>query len=109
MGRNWSLPTMAAPKAPARPLSPHLQVYRWPVTMLMSILHRVTGMALYAGTVLLAAWLLSAASGPAWFARALWLICTPIGLLILFGYTLALMHHMLGGIRHFVWDLGYGL
>ena len=100
---------MAEPKAPARPLSPHLQIYRWPITMLMSILHRVTGGALYVGTVLLAAWLLCAAAGPVCFAWAQWFAGTPIGLLILFGYTLALMHHMLGGIRHFVWDLGYGL
>src|SRR3954452_21743273 len=109
MGRNWSLAAMAEPTAPARPLSPHLQVYRWPITMLMSILHRITGIALYGGTVLLAAWLLCTASGPVWFARGQSFVGTPIGLLILFRYTWALMRHMLGGIRHFVWDLAFGL
>lgn len=100
---------MADSKAPvARPLSPHLQVYRWPVTMTMSILNRITGGALYAGTVLLAYWLVAAAAGPSSFATAQWLAHTPPGLVILFGYTWALLHHMFGGIRHFVWDLGYG-
>jgi succinate dehydrogenase / fumarate reductase cytochrome b subunit len=92
---------------PARPLSPHLQIYRWPLTMAMSILHRVTGAALYLGTLLLAWWLVAAASGPHALATAQWALGTPVGLLVLFGYTWALMHHMLGGIRHFVWDLGY--
>ena len=99
---------MADRKAPARPLSPHLQIYRWPITMTMSILHRVTGVALYAGTILLAWWLLAAAAGAKAFGLMQWFIGSPPGLLILFGYTWALMHHMLGGIRHFVWDLGYG-
>jgi succinate dehydrogenase / fumarate reductase cytochrome b subunit len=100
---------MAEPKATAeRPLSPHLQIYRWPVTMTMSILHRITGAALYVGTLLLAWWLIAAAAGPGSFATVQWVMGTPLGLLVLFGYTWALMHHMLGGIRHFVWDLGYG-
>jgi len=100
---------MADRKAPARPLSPHLQIYRWPITMTMSILHRVTGGALYVGTIILAAWLLSAAAGAKAFGLMQWFVGSPPGLLILFGYTWALMHHMLGGIRHFIWDLGYGL
>ena len=100
---------MADPKGPAaRPLSPHLQVYRWPLTMTMSILHRITGGALYAGTLLLAWWLIAAASGSQALATAQWVLGSPVGLIVLFGYTWALMHHMLGGIRHFVWDLGYG-
>ena len=70
---------------------------------------RVTGAALYAGTILLAWWLLAAAAGAKAFGLMQWFIGSPPGLLILFGYTWALMHHMLGGIRHFVWDLGYGL
>jgi succinate dehydrogenase / fumarate reductase cytochrome b subunit len=97
-----------AKPTPARPLSPHLQIYRWPLTMAMSILHRVTGSALYLGTLLLAWWLVAAASGPQALATVQWVLGTPIGLVVLFGYTWALMHHMLGGIRHFVWDLGYG-
>jgi succinate dehydrogenase / fumarate reductase cytochrome b subunit len=101
---------MADPKLSAdRPLSPHIQIYRWPITMTMSILHRVTGGALYVGTLLLAWWLLSAATGAQAFAWMQWFMGSPIGLLVLFGYTWALMHHMLGGIRHFIWDLGHGL
>lgn len=92
-----------------RPLSPHIQVYRWPVTMVMSILHRITGGALYVGTLILAWWLLAAAAGPSSFATAQWALGSPLGLLVLFGYTWALLHHMLGGVRHFVWDLGYGM
>ena len=95
--------------ADSRPLSPHLQIYRWPITMTMSILHRVTGGALYVGTLLLAWWLLAAATSPSAFAWIQWFIGSPLGLLILFGYTWALMHHMLGGIRHFIWDFGHGL
>ncbi len=95
---------------PPRPLSPHLQIYRWPITMTMSILHRITGAALHVGTLLLAAWLIAAAMGSSAFA---WLyhhiLITPLGLLVLVGYTWALMHHMLGGIRHLIWDLGYGM
>ena len=93
---------------PARPLSPHLQVYRRPLSMMMSIFHRITGAALYFGTALLAWWLIAAAVGPSYFAFVNGLLGTPIGLLVLLGYTWALMHHMLGGIRHFVWDTGRG-
>jgi succinate dehydrogenase / fumarate reductase, cytochrome b subunit len=108
-GRNWNAEPMADPKVPAaRPLSPHLQIYRWPLTMTMSILHRVTGAALYVGTLLLAWWLVAAASGPQALSTVQWVMGSPVGLLVLLGYTWALMHHMLGGIRHFVWDLGYG-
>jgi succinate dehydrogenase / fumarate reductase cytochrome b subunit len=92
----------------ARPLSPHLQVYRWTWTMAMSIFHRATGSALYFGTVLLAVWLLAVAFGPAAYDRVSWFFGSPVGLLILFGYTWVLLHHMLGGIRHLVWDTGYG-
>ena len=91
-----------------RPLSPHLQIYRWTWTMAMSIFHRATGVALYAGTVLVAVWLLAMASGPAAYGYVGWLLGSPIGLLVLFGYTWALMHHMLGGVRHLTWDTGYG-
>jgi succinate dehydrogenase / fumarate reductase cytochrome b subunit len=91
-----------------RPLSPHLQIYRWSWTMAMSIFHRATGSALYAGTLLLAIWLVAAASGKASFDAAQWAASTWAGRLVLFGYTFALMHHMVGGLRHFVWDLGHG-
>jgi succinate dehydrogenase / fumarate reductase, cytochrome b subunit len=91
-----------------RPMSPHLTIYKPIPTMVMSILHRITGAALYAGTFLLVGWLIAAASGPEAFAWAGWFFDSWIGRLILFGYTWALLHHMLGGIRHFVWDAGIG-
>jgi succinate dehydrogenase / fumarate reductase cytochrome b subunit len=99
---------MAGTKAPERPLSPHLQIYRWPLPMLMSILHRITGGGLYVGTLLMVWWLVAAGSGPNAYATFGTFINSIFGRLILFGYTWALLHHMLGGIRHFVWDLGYG-
>jgi succinate dehydrogenase / fumarate reductase cytochrome b subunit len=92
-----------------RPLSPHLQVYRWPLTMAMSIAHRVTGVGLYFGMLLLAWWLAAAASGEAYFTFVNRLFGSWIGLVILFGFTWALVHHMLGGLRHFIWDFGRGL
>ena len=99
---------MAETKAPvARPLSPHLQIYRPTLTMMMSIVHRITGFGLYFGTLLLAWWFIAAA-GPNGYARFEWFIGSWIGLLILLGYTWALIHHMLGGIRHLIWDTGRG-
>jgi succinate dehydrogenase / fumarate reductase cytochrome b subunit len=91
-----------------RPLSPHLQIYRPMLTMAMSILHRITGAALYAGTLLLAWWLVAGASGPGAFQTVQGFMGSWFGRLILFGYTWALLHHMLGGIRHFIWDTGRG-
>lgn len=91
-----------------RPLSPHLQVHSLPVNMVMSILHRLTGAALYFGTLILAWWLVAAASGPAYFDYVNGLLGTWIGRLVLFGYTWALIHHALGGLRHFIWDTGSG-
>ena len=91
-----------------RPLSPHLQIYKWTLTMAMSIVHRITGMALYVGTLLLVWWLMAAAGGPSAYATFQDFIGSFIGRLIVFGYTWALIHHLLSGIRHLVWDLGYG-
>lgn len=93
----------------ARPLSPHLSVYRFIPTMVMSILHRITGAALYFGTILLVIWLVAAASGPEAFDRVSGIYGSWFGRLILFGYTWTLLHHMLGGIRHLIWDTGHGL
>lgn len=90
----------------ARPLSPHLQIYRMTISMLMSILHRITGAALYFGTLLLAWWLIAAAAGPSYFALANDLFGSWFGRLVLLGYTWALMHHMVGGLRHLIWDTG---
>lgn len=87
-----------------RPLSPHLQIYRFTPTMAMSIVHRITGVGLFFGTVLVAWWLVAAASGPAYFAIANGFFGSIIGQIILFCYTWALVHHMFGGIRHLIWD-----
>ena len=92
-----------------RPLSPHLQIYKPMLTMVMSIVHRITGAALYFGMLLLAWWLIAAASGPNAYAGFEWFMGSVLGQLLLFGYTWALIHHMLGGIRHLIWDTGRGL
>jgi len=90
-----------------RPLSPFM-TYRWTLTMAMSIVHRVTGVALYVGTLLMAWWLIATASGPGAYANIQAFTSSWIGRVVVFGYTWALLHHMLGGIRHLIWDLGYG-
>jgi succinate dehydrogenase / fumarate reductase, cytochrome b subunit len=94
--------------ASRRPLSPHLKIYTPLINMVMSILHRLTGAALYFGTIILAWWLISAASGPAYFNYVSGLLWSPLGMLVLLGYTWALVHHMAGGLRHLVWDTGRG-
>lgn len=100
---------MAETRAPVqRPLSPHLSIYKPMLTMMMSIVHRITGAALYFGTLFLVWWLLAAASGANAYAKVQWFMDSFIGKLILFGYTWALIHHMFGGIRHFIWDTGRG-
>lgn len=91
-----------------RPLSPHLQVYKPLLTMMMSIVHRITGAALYFGTLLLAWWLMAAASGPEAYGVFQNFIGSIAGKVILLGYTWALIHHMLGGLKHFLWDTGRG-
>ncbi len=91
-----------------RPLSPHLQVYRMTLTFVMSGFHRITGFVLYFGMLLVAWWLIAAASGPNAYANFQWFIGSWIGRLVLFGYTWALIHHMLGGIRHLIWDTSRG-
>jgi succinate dehydrogenase / fumarate reductase, cytochrome b subunit len=91
-----------------RPLSPHIFIYKPMLTMLMSIAHRITGATLYFGTLLIAWWLLAAASGPNAYAGIGTFMNSVVGRLVLFGYTWALIHHMLGGIRHLIWDTGHG-
>ena len=91
-----------------RPLSPHLQVYRPQISSVLSILHRVTGIALSAGTLLLVWWLVAAATSPAAFDAVQGFIASPVGFVLLFGWTLALFYHFFAGIRHLVWDAGYG-
>jgi succinate dehydrogenase / fumarate reductase cytochrome b subunit len=92
----------------ARPLSPHLQIYRLTLTMAMSIVHRITGAALYFGILLIAWWLLAASSGPNAYSIYEGFIGSLVGRVILFGYTWALLHHALGGARHLIWDMGRG-
>ncbi len=100
---------MAETKAPVeRPLSPHLFIYKPTLTMTLSIVHRFTGAGLYFGTLLVAWWLIAAASSPNAYAGVGSFMSSFFGRLILFGYTWALMHHMLGGIRHLIWDTGRG-
>ena len=95
-------------RAPSRPLSPHLQVYRWQITMTMSILHRATGVALTVGALGLAWWLLALAAGGELYAHASALIASPVGLVLLFGFSLSLVYHLLNGLRHLMWDMGWG-
>jgi succinate dehydrogenase / fumarate reductase, cytochrome b subunit len=91
-----------------RPLSPHLTIYRWPVTMATSITHRVTGIGLALGTALLAWWLVAIASGPETYQTFSAIASSWLGQLVLLGFTWALAYHLLNGIRHLAWDLGYG-
>lgn len=91
-----------------RPLSPHIQVYRWPLSMALSILHRVTGVALSVGTLLMTWWLVAATVSDNAYAAVQWFIGSAIGLLLLFGWTLALFFHFFAGLRHLVWDAGFG-
>lgn len=100
-----------APPSPAslRPLSPHLSVYRFTVTMTMSILHRVTGCGLYLGALLLAWFLIATSMDAAAFGVVSSFLTSIVGRFILFGFSWALFHHGLGGVRHMIWDAGYGL
>ncbi|MGI9223739.1 MAG: succinate dehydrogenase, cytochrome b556 subunit [Woeseiaceae bacterium] len=91
-----------------RPLSPHLSIYRWPITMALSILHRMTGVALSLGFVVMAVWLFDAASGPDVYAVFLEYTDTLIGKLLLIGWSFAFFFHLSNGARHLVWDTGRG-
>jgi len=102
--------TDTATNAPRpRPLSPHLGIYRLTLTMAMSIAHRITGAALYAGVLLLAWFLIAASMDASAFAVFSSFLSSFLGRLVLFGFSWSLFHHMLGGIRHFIWDAGHGL
>ena len=91
-----------------RPLSPHISIYRWPITMMLSILHRGTGLAMAAGFLVLAVWLASAAAGAAEYGEFAVLMSTTIGQLLLIGWSFAFFYHLANGIRHLVWDTGRG-
>jgi succinate dehydrogenase / fumarate reductase cytochrome b subunit len=92
-----------------RPLSPHLQVYRWQLTSVLSILHRGTGVALSVGTILLVWWLVAAAEGPEAYTQVQGFLASWIGLVLLFGWSVALYYHLCNGLRHLWWDTGRGL
>ncbi len=92
----------------SRPLSPHLQVYRLPLLAVLSVVHRATGVALAAGMVLLAWWLGAAAAGPDSFATVQAVLGSWLGRLVLLGFTVSLFYHLANGIRHLLWDVGWG-
>ena len=92
-----------------RPLSPHLQVYRWQLTSVLSILHRASGVALAAGAILLVWWLGAAADGPGPYAAIQAFLGSWLGLVLLFGWSLALFYHLCNGLRHLWWDTGRSL
>jgi len=98
-----------APAPVQRPLSPHLQIYRLTLSMMMSGLHRITGLGLAAGMVMLTWWLLAAAAGQNAYGTFEAFATSWIGRLVLFGFSWALLHHLLGGLRYLLWDLGYGM
>lgn len=92
-----------------RPVSPHLQIYSWPISMVTSIAHRATGIILAVGSVVLAIWLIAAGSGPDAFASVNGFAASWFGQLLMFGWSFALFFHLCNGIRHLVWDTGVGL
>ena len=92
-----------------RPLSPHISIYRWPITMVLSILHRITGIALSVGLVVLVAWLFDAASGPEAYSVFMAVMDSLIGKLMLIAWSLAFFYHLSNGARHLIWDSGRGL
>jgi succinate dehydrogenase / fumarate reductase cytochrome b subunit len=99
---------MANDKPAARPLSPHLQIYRPMLTMMMSIMHRITGIGLYFGIILLVWWLTAASISDGYFDLVQGFFGHWFGRLLLFGFSWALIHHALGGLRHLLWDTGRG-
>lgn len=91
-----------------RPRAPHVQVWRWHITMATSILHRATGVALYVGALILAGWAAALAAGPGPYSTYKHLLGSPLGKLVLFGLTFSIFYHMANGVRHLVWDAGEG-
>ena len=97
------------PGVDRRPLSPHLSIYRLPLLALMSISHRITGASLVAGQLLLVWWLVAAATGAGAYGTFVGFVGSPIGLLVLFGWSAAFWYHLLNGVRHLMWDMGHGI
>ncbi len=95
-------------KSPERPLSPHLQVYRWQLTAVLSVLHRATGIWVSLGAVILVWWLLAAAFGPGAYRIVEGVFRSPPGLFLVFLWTAAFFYHLCNGVRHLAWDCGWG-
>ena len=91
-----------------RPLSPHVGIYKWQVSNTLSILHRATGIFLSLGSLALVAWVVATALGQSSYDAVLSILSSPLGLLVLFGQSFAFFYHLANGIRHLVWDAGYG-
>jgi succinate dehydrogenase / fumarate reductase cytochrome b subunit len=91
-----------------RPLSPHLSIYRWPITMTLSILHRITGVAMSAGLIALAYWFMAVATGGADYGQAVALMTSMLGRLCLIAWSFAFFLHLANGVRHLFWDVGRG-
>jgi succinate dehydrogenase / fumarate reductase, cytochrome b subunit len=91
-----------------RPLSPHLQIYRWPLSMVLSISHRATGITLSVGAILLTWWLVAAAVSDPAFAAVQWFLGSWLGIICLLGWSASLVFHLFTGVRHLAWDAGYG-
>ena len=91
-----------------RPLSPHTSIWRWHVTMATSIMHRVSGCALYGGALILALWAISLAAGPEAYMMFKAVLGSPLGKLVMFLLTLAVFYHLAKGVQHLIWDLGHG-
>jgi len=100
--------TEAAKVPRERPMSPHLSIWRWHITMATSILHRATGVALYVGGLIGAAWAISLAQGPETYGTFKHLLGSPLGKVVMAGLTLSFFYHLANGIRHLVWDVGKG-
>lgn len=99
------------PSVSYKPLSPHLQVWRWHATMASSIFHRASGVANYIGAILFTVWLVTVAAGPGAYAAWEALRAGPVGILVTLGliaFTLSLSYHLLNGLRHLAWDAGKG-
>ena len=95
------------PQGP-RPLSPHLQVYKPQLTSVLSIMHRATGIFLALGSIMLALWVISAASGPEYYGWSLWFLSSWIGIALLAAWSWCIFYHLCNGVRHLFWDIGLG-
>ena len=91
-----------------RPLSPHLSIYRWPITMTLSILHRATGVALSVGLIVFTVWLVALSTGAQSYGQVTGWLQTLVGRVLLIGFSFAFFYHLCNGVRHLFWDVGMG-